>query len=376
MHLAFIDITYGYAADRPDGDAPLGGTTSAVCYTARELVKAGVTCSFFNKITEPTMACGIQSFPLAALAQECIDPKYTAFVFCGRWAPGIVQVIKQNTKAPLIAWMHESSFNNQLVTALAEFDAVVYVSEWQKRINQPHTQSHWKQFVVKNAMNPAAAGLFAGDESILAAKTKPPVLLFAGTVPRGVMHLPPILDALRKKRDDFTMEIYCNTNPSGHEGQDKKYIDWLDSLSNITHVGMVGQKDLVRRMKQAALFVSPNPWPETSCIAMIEAMAAGLSIITTDRAALPETAAGFAQHIPIEKRDDPTQFDMPMPVMAFAEAVDAALSEYTLHPEKVEQKIKTQVEYCANHYQWGQRVGPWMDLLTQLCNKSGKHGEK
>jgi glycosyltransferase involved in cell wall biosynthesis len=366
MHLAFIDITYGYAADRPDGVESLGGTTSAVCFMARELAKAGITCTLFNRIAEEKTMHGVQAMPLDALAQECLKPDYSAFIFCGRWMPGIVQFIKQHTKAPLIAWMHESSFNKQLVTALPEFDAVTYVSEWQKRINQSHAQPHRKQVVIKNGMNPTTMGLFSDGESILANKTKPPILLFSGTVPRGVMHLPPILDELRKKRNDFSMEIYCNTNPSGHAEQDGKYIDWLRSLPNITHVGMVGQMELVQKMKRATLFVAPNPWPETSCIALMEAMAAGLSVITTNRAALPETAAGFARHIVIDDVDDPARFDMPVPHLEFAEAIDAKLDEYASQSGVVEENLQKQVAYCASHYQWHQRVSAWVDLVTQL----------
>lgn len=361
MHLAFIDIAYGYTADRPDADQPLGGTTSAVCYTARELVKAGINCTFFNKITEPAEACGIKSLPLSALPQAWGNPEFTAFIFCGRWLDDMVRFTRQATDKPLIAWMHESKFGNALVSPLPEFSGVIYVSEWQKRINQPYAHSHWKQIIIRNAMNPAAAHLFAADESVLAAKTKPPVLLFSGTAPRGVMHIPPILDLLRPKLGDFSVQLFCNTNPSGHAGQDEKYVTWLRSLPNVTHVGMVGQKELLQHMKRASILLSPNPWPETSCIAMIEAMAAGLSVVTTNRAALPETASGFARIVPIEDADDPTRFNQPVDHAIFAESVIMAFEE--LKNPATEQKRRAQIDYFLQHYQWHQRVGEWAEFL-------------
>src|SRR5580704_16306550 len=81
MHIAFIDIACGYAADRPDQDQSLGGTTSAVCFLAHELVKAGARCTFFNKIRAPQMAYGIHSLPLENLADECANNDYDVFVF-------------------------------------------------------------------------------------------------------------------------------------------------------------------------------------------------------------------------------------------------------------------------------------------------------
>lgn len=366
MHLAFVDITYGYTADRPDTGESLGGTTSAVCFTARALVAAGVQCTFFNRITTPTSAHGIRSLPLAALAEECTKSHYTAFIFCGRWIAGMVQLIKANTKASLIAWMHESSFGNPLVPIVPEFDGVSYVSEWQQRINQPHAQAHWKQVVIRNAMNPAASVLYAAGESIGASKSEPILLLFSGTAPRGVMHIAPMLEVLRTKQSAFTLELYCNTNPSGHATQDEKYITWLRSLPHVTHVGMVGQKELVQRMKHASILVAPNPWPETSCIAMIEAMAAGLSVVTTNRAVLPETAAGFARHIAVDNADDPVRFDMHVPPQAFAESVSEAMDEYRLNPAATEQKLRTQIDYCLANYQWQQRVKPWIYFLKSF----------
>ncbi len=363
MHLAFVDITYGYTADRPDSAAPVGGTTSAVCFTARELVKAGVKCSFFNKIEAPAEACGIPSLPLSALAQAVNNPDYTAFIFCGRWIPDMVRLIRANTKVQLIAWMHESSFNDKLVTALPEFDAVSYVSAWQQRINQPLAYPHWRQVVIRGAMNPHFAALFDVDEPILAVKTRPPILLYAGTAPRGVFHLPPILDELRKLRQDFTVEIYCNTNPSGSAEQDAQYITWLRGLLKVTHVGMVGQPQLAQAMKRAAFLISPNTWPETSCISMIEGMAAGLSVITTNRAVLPETAAGFARHIAVDTPDDPVRFDMPVPAAAFANAINLAMDEWINLPQKIEQKLRAQINYCLAHYQWQQRPAYWIEFL-------------
>ena len=81
MHLAFVDIVYDYTADRPDSDAPLGGTTSAICFLARELVKLGVFCTFFNKIAKPGEAHGIPSLPLEALIDERANPKLFYFYF-------------------------------------------------------------------------------------------------------------------------------------------------------------------------------------------------------------------------------------------------------------------------------------------------------
>lgn len=367
MHLAFIDIAVAYDANAPDEDRPLGGTNSAICFLARELVKAGIACTLFNKIREPKTAQGVRALPLEALIEECAKPDYTAFIFCGRWVEWLVKLVQDNSRAPILAWMHESTFDPKLVPALEAFRGIAFVSEWQQRINQPHVLPHWKQVVLRNAMNPRAMDLFQHGEKIMAAKARPPVLLYAGSTARGSFHLPPLLEKLRPLHKDFTLEIYSDVTPSRDAESNKKYTDWVRSLPNITHVGKVGQPELLQRMKRATLMLSPNPWPETSCIAMIEAMAAGLSVVTTNRGALPETAAGFARIVPLDDPDHPTRFDMPLPYDLFIAAVKAALDEWAQKPEGTEQKLTAQTAFFRAHYQWAQRVAPWVAFIKSFA---------
>jgi glycosyltransferase involved in cell wall biosynthesis len=361
MHLAFIDIEYGYDAARPDSDQPLGGTTSAVCFTARELTKAGIACTLFNRIEAPVEAHGIQSLPIAALADRLNE--FSVLIFCGRWIAAMVRLVRGRTKAPLIAWMHESAFTPPLVPALDEFDGAVFVSEWQKRVNQPHARPHWRQGVIRNAMNPLVAQSFPPGEAILSAKAAPPVLLYAGGFARGAFHLPPLLERIGKREKDFTAEIYCNTNPSGQAEADAAYIAQLRALPHVAHVGMVSQTVLSAKMRRAAFLIAPNPWPETSCITLIEALASGMTAITTNRAALPESAAGFARHIAVDHAEDPVRFDMPLPYDDFAAALLAAMRDQRANPAYAEQRLRRQVDWFQEHYQWSQRVQEWRDFM-------------
>ena len=349
MHIAFIDFVYAYDAARPDTDAPLGGTTSAICFLARELVKEGVSCTFFNRVTEPRQAHGIPSLPLEALSEEIDRTPYDAYVFCGRWTDEFVHLVRTHTNAPLIAWMHESVFAAPLTPALADFDGVVFVSEWQKRVNQNAACAHWKQTVIRNAMNPAVEESFSPNTAILAAKPSPPILLFVGSFARGAFHIPPILDKIRP-----------------HPETDAAYIDWLRTQPNITHIGMVGQPELTRRMRRATLLLAPNPWPETSCIALIESVASGLTAITTNRAALPETASGFAQHISIDSPDAKQGFDMPIDYDAFAKATLDALCEREENPAETEATLRRQIDFFHANYQWSQRVEPWVEFIRSF----------
>jgi glycosyltransferase involved in cell wall biosynthesis len=84
-------------------------------------------------------------------------------------------------------------------------------------------------------------------------------------------------------------------------------------------------------LKNYHMFAYPNIWEETSCIAAIEAMAAGLYCITTDYGALFETCAEFAVYVPYEK-------EFVRLANTFASVIDAAADQ--LHDTKLKEHLK------------------------------------
>ena len=82
----------------------------------------------------------------------------------------------------------------------------------------------------------------------------------------------------------------------GWQNADAQFQGVFDKLSSIEGVTLHGAKPnaAIRKFlsEEATAFLYPCKWQETSCIAAVEAMAAGIPIIHPNFAALPETAAG------------------------------------------------------------------------------------
>src|SRR4029453_250047 len=57
----------------------------------------------------------------------------------------------------------------------------------------------------------------------------------------------------------------------------------------VTCHGSIAQPQLMEHLTRTGLFLYPNTFAETSCMAAIEAQACGAVVITTARAALTET---------------------------------------------------------------------------------------
>ena len=63
----------------------------------------------------------------------------------------------------------------------------------------------------------------------------------------------------------------------------------------INYIGSLPQLQLAAALRKCSIFAYPNIFPETSCISVMEAMAAGLFVITSELGALPETCLNMAK---------------------------------------------------------------------------------
>lgn len=105
------------------------------------------------------------------------------------------------------------------------------------------------------------------------------------------------------------------------------------------------------QLKQTHIFAYPTYFMETSCISMIEALAAGCSVVTSNLAALPESSMGFAKHygfIP----DYKGHIDRFVPILK------QTIQEYR------EGKFNStlQVQQINKEYSWERRVKEWIEF--------------
>jgi glycosyltransferase involved in cell wall biosynthesis len=72
-------------------------------------------------------------------------------------------------------------------------------------------------------------------------------------------------------------------------------------LPNVNYIGYKPNEYIKENLHKYDIFAYPNIWEETFCISAIEAMAAGLYVITTDYGALFETCAEFSSYVTYQK---------------------------------------------------------------------------
>ena len=158
----------------------------------------------------------------------------------------------------------------------------------------------------------------------------------------------------------ITLDVYSSTEVYGkdfYEQNDKYYqtlYEQADAIPNVNYIGYKPNEYIREHLKDYRMYVYPSTFEETSCISLLECMAAGLYCITTNLGALFETGAEFPIYIPYTD-------NYRILANKFAKAIDAAAE--SLESEAVNQHLKFQIKYTNKYYNWNKQGLAWTRFL-------------
>lgn len=120
-------------------------------------------------------------------------------------------------------------------------------------------------------------------------------LIYTSTPFRGLDVLLDIFPKIRKQVPDAELDIYSSmaVYRGNIEDAEAMYGDLYIKAEQpgVNLKKSVIQTELAKALLAGGIFAYPNHFPETSCIAVMEAMAAGLPLVTSDLGALPESVS-------------------------------------------------------------------------------------
>jgi glycosyltransferase involved in cell wall biosynthesis len=268
--------------------------------------------------------------------------------------------VKKYTKN--IVWIHVPYYG--LPYALAKYfvdpeilpwvDMYLVQSEFHKKnLSENFGIDESKFYVVNNSFNPVD----------FKEKPKDKVnLMYTSQISRG---LDVLLKAFDKIKDDnITLTIHCcdcgdcmNENDLTYEAK-LAYDKGLESKKIINH-GFSSKERYLKTLNDSHVYAYPCTFEETACIGVMEALSAGVKVVTTDAGALPETTNGFAKIInnyPITMEDIKNN-DKKM-VKIFVKEIKKAIKEI----RKNKFCPVSQIEYINNRFTKENCIQQWMEL--------------
>jgi glycosyltransferase involved in cell wall biosynthesis len=307
MRLVLLDPALTFASDHAFATRPRGGIAQATVYLADALAGRGHDVTLACREETGQRNSGVR----LADVRQGLD----AARLCEWAADGIIVLNDSHVlarvmpikppKAPSLLWIHHPpdvrwgeggrSVHGLETPEGGLADALVFVSGWQKQAYAriwPLDQE--RCHVIANAVG----DVFAALSKKPIAKRKPWKVIFTSAPYNGLdvlLQAWPLILALAPEAE---LEVLSGLAIYGDsEDQFAPHYAALASLPNARYIGPLPHAALAERLAAATVFVRPGPSDETSCIAAMEALAAGCRVVTADVGALRETCRERAIYV-------------------------------------------------------------------------------
>ena len=250
----------------------------------------------------------------------------------------------------IVPWFKEQS-NHQ------KYDWYVFNSSWnyekfRYHFNVPTDRCH----VIKNGVTnfPQRKVFTKGDRLRM---------IFHPTPWRGLNVLLATMQLL--ENENIELDVYSSCEIYGKEfkkDNDDKYQDLYDqakTLKNVNYLGYRSNDFILSKLPYYHMFAYPSIWEETSCISLLESMAAGLYCMTTNYGALFETGAEFPVYVNYET-------NLVNLAHQFAEGIK--ICRNTLHEPIIQEHLDEQQKYVKRFYSWDKKALEWTNFLTGILD--------
>jgi glycosyltransferase involved in cell wall biosynthesis len=370
LRIAFLDPTlHNYTVDTPF-HAPFGGSQSALCYLAIELAALGHEVATVTQTDRPGRIRGVDCVgSRPGLEKGFLDRFDVLIVLNCALGVELRRVLRPDLA--LVLWTQHAD-NQPAIASLAdvaERDAwagFALISGWQvetyrRRFDLPVERT----VILRNAMAPAFAGL---PPRAAREPGDPPVFAYTSTPFRG---LDVLLDAwpfIRGALPGARLQVFSSMAVYQKGGEADEYAGLYQrcrATPGVEYIGSLAQPDLARALHRVDALTYPSTFAETSCIAVIEALAAGCLVFATDLGALRETTAGFGRLL-----------TMPAARGELAEAFGtmvaaewrAAMADTQTHRAR----IAAQRDFIMRNATWPARAPEWLAFLDRVIARGNQ----
>ncbi len=367
MKLAFFDpVDWDYTPFSPL-ERPLGGSQSAICYLTPELAALGHEVTLINNVSRPGLYAGVRCPGRAGTATADYLNQFDAVIWVNSSIGAKLRKLGVSTR--LILWSQQATDQKDMQELRqpeerAAWSAYFLVSDWQARsYASDFGVPHERIAVLRNAAAPVFQSLARRAEPFFRTG-RPPVLVYTSTPFRGLLLALVSFPLIRAAIPGCRLRVFSSMGVYQVTPEQEPIYQVLYALARdlpgVEYGASVSQTALAAALAEADMLAYPNVFPETSCIAVMEAMAAGCVICTTNLGALPETTAGFGFLM-----DLPT--DLIMMAQTFASLLVSAYREACAQPDRFDELIARQREHVRERYNWARRAREWSAVLPHVA---------
>jgi len=363
VKVGFIDLgRLDYTPETPL-KRPLGGMQSGLSYLTSALAARGHEVLLFNNTTTPGTFKNVSCLNIRSLAA---GPSAGLDVLVSISAAGL-RLRQAGITCPMLLWTGHD-IDQPAVRALCDgnerfvWDKFLLKSKWQaERYSKFFSIKGSNLAILRNAVSPAFEALVR--KQYFFEDGRPPTLVYSSTPFRGLRILLGAFPKIRAEVAGCRAKIFSSM--AVYQGSDANYKDLFDRCrrtEGMEYSGSVSQTLLAQAFETADIFAYPSVFPETSCIALMEAMAAGCLVVTTDLGALAETVAGYGCLLPPLQQNA----QLHQVVETYAQFVIRAVAEARANKNEFRRRLESQRAFVSERYTWAARAIEFETIADQI----------
>ncbi len=261
----------------------LGGSETAFVRMAQKLHERGLRVVCFCPTPAAKVYAGVAYFPIQDFYAYGYVRPYPLLVSSRYLYP----ILQHRVKCRQVVWLHDMglTMGEDLTPHVSKIERVLVLSDYQKEfVKELYRIPEDLFFKTRN-------GFVTEDFEFPGPARFSHKLLYMSRPERGLKEAVRVFEKLKARYADAELHVctYTNEKKLEDDPQLRPLLPALQKEGVVFH-GSLKKRDLYRLLHECAILLYPNvSSSETSCIAAIEAMAAGVPVISSDRGALPET---------------------------------------------------------------------------------------
>jgi len=233
-----------------------------------------------------------------------------------------------------------------------EYDWYVFNSNWNyEKFRYFFDIPTERSVVIKN-------GIDSFPQRKIYKKGEPIKLIHHCTPWRGLNVL---LRAMQEINDpNITLDVYSSTQVYGDEFKKqnddhyKPLYEQARQLPNVNYIGYETNEYIKANINKYDMFVYPSVFEETFCVSALEALAAGVHVVTNNYGALYETCAEWPVYI---------NYTEDFEQMAKGTAAAIKIAASYLHEDFIQDHLEQQQLFYKRFYNWNKKGMEWESFL-------------
>ncbi|OQR95589.1 UDP-N-acetylglucosamine-peptide N-acetylglucosaminyltransferase, partial [Thraustotheca clavata] len=265
-------------------DQGVGGSEEAVIYLARELAKLGYQVRVYANPKPSDI--GMDEYNVSWLHYSSFNISEPIDIFIA-WRYHISVALAKSATQTYV-WLHDITDGNFFTSRfLSLVTGVLCLSQFHTL--ESNLPVHEKIIISRNGLSASA---FVDGENI------PTKFVYGSGPNRGLETILLNWKYLRSAIPNATLDVFYGFTPAFVKFAQPSAA-WRSQMENllqqegIAYHGLVDHARLATAYANAGFYLYPTQYPETSCVSIMKAMAAGAIPITSKRGALAEVAGAF-----------------------------------------------------------------------------------